>query len=142
MRMKKEIMKRAWEIAKQGAKKFGGKAIEYIAEALKIAWNEVKTIMKIENEKIKVKYNEWKKYGKHRIYMDIEMSLVEIKNVKGNEVGALRGIVANYYYDVDEKKLYRTNFIAKDLTRAADEVVKYMQDKIKAKVNEIIAKFV
>src|SRR5690606_21539281 len=86
MKMKKEIMKRAWEISRQGAEKFGGKAIEYIAEALKIAWNEVKTIMKIENEKIKVKYNEWKKYGKHRIYMDIEMSLVEIKNVKGNEV--------------------------------------------------------
>lgn len=40
--MKKEIMKRAWEIARQGAEKFGGKAIEYIAEALKIAWKEAK----------------------------------------------------------------------------------------------------
>ena len=137
----KNVMKRAWEIARQGAEKFGGKAIEYIAEALRMAWKELKTIMKIENEKIKVKYNEWKKYGKHRIYMDVEISLVEIKNVKGNEVGAKRGIVASYYYDVDEKKLYRTNFIAKDLTRAADEVIKYMQNKIKDKINEIIAKF-
>lgn len=40
--MKKEIMKRAWEIAKQGAEKFGGKAIEYIAEALRMAWKEAK----------------------------------------------------------------------------------------------------
>lgn len=40
--MKKEIMKRAWEIAKKGQEKFGGKAIEYIAEALKIAWKEAK----------------------------------------------------------------------------------------------------
>lgn len=40
--MKKEIMKRAWGIARQGQEKFGGKAIEYIAEALKIAWKEAK----------------------------------------------------------------------------------------------------
>lgn len=40
--MKKEIMKRAWEIARKGAEKFGGKAIEYIVEALKIAWKEAK----------------------------------------------------------------------------------------------------
>lgn len=40
--MKKEIMKRAWEIARQGAEKFGGKAIEYIAEALRMAWKEAK----------------------------------------------------------------------------------------------------
>lgn len=40
--MKKEIMKRAWEIARQGAEKFGGKAIEYIAESLRMAWKEAK----------------------------------------------------------------------------------------------------
>ena len=36
--MKKELMKNAWEIAKEAAKKFGGKAIEYIAGAMKMAW--------------------------------------------------------------------------------------------------------
>ena len=36
--MKKEIMTLAWEIAKRGAKRFGGSAVEYIAEAMKIAW--------------------------------------------------------------------------------------------------------
>lgn len=40
--MKKEIMKRAWEIAKEGQMKFGGRAIEYIAEALRMAWKEAK----------------------------------------------------------------------------------------------------
>ena len=40
--MKKQIMKRAWEIAKEGQKKFGGKVSEYIAIALKLAWKEVK----------------------------------------------------------------------------------------------------
>lgn len=38
--MKKQIMKRAWEIAKQGQKKFGGKVKEYFAESLKMAWAE------------------------------------------------------------------------------------------------------
>lgn len=39
---KKQIMKRAWEIAKDGAKKFGGKVREYFAVALSIAWKEMK----------------------------------------------------------------------------------------------------
>lgn len=38
----KNVMKRAWEIAKEGAKKFGGKAVEYIAMALKMAWSETR----------------------------------------------------------------------------------------------------
>src|SRR5690606_12814867 len=52
--MKKEIMKRAWEIARQGQEKFGGKAIEYIAEALRMAWKEAKQpkeiVLKIRHE--------------------------------------------------------------------------------------------
>lgn len=34
----KQIMSIAWKIAKRGAKKFGGNASEYIAEAMKMAW--------------------------------------------------------------------------------------------------------
>ena len=40
--MKKELMENAWVIAKNAAKKFGGKAIEYIAGAMKIAWAAIK----------------------------------------------------------------------------------------------------
>lgn len=36
-------MKRAWEIAKEAVVKFGGKAKEYLAGALKMAWAEVKS---------------------------------------------------------------------------------------------------
>lgn len=46
--MKKEIMKGAWSIARNAAKKFGGKAIEYIGGALKMAW---KSFKKEENSK-------------------------------------------------------------------------------------------
>lgn len=36
------IMKTAWALAKQGAAKFGGKAVEYLAEALKMVWDLAK----------------------------------------------------------------------------------------------------
>lgn len=45
--MKKQIMKRAWEIARNGQKKFGGKVKEYFAIALKLAWKEVKSTVEI-----------------------------------------------------------------------------------------------
>lgn len=34
------IMKRAWQIAREGAKSFGGSSKDYLAEALRIAWSE------------------------------------------------------------------------------------------------------
>jgi len=40
--MKKLVMKKAWEIAKNGASRFGGKASEYLSESMKLAWFEVK----------------------------------------------------------------------------------------------------
>lgn len=40
-KMMKQIMKRAWEIAKDGVKKFGGKVREYFAESLKLAWVQI-----------------------------------------------------------------------------------------------------
>ena len=49
----KEIMTRAWEIAKQGQSKFGGKVSEYISEALKEAWFEYRS-KKEENTSAKI----------------------------------------------------------------------------------------
>lgn len=40
--MMKQVMKRAWEIAKTGVNKFGGKVREYFAISLSIAWKEIK----------------------------------------------------------------------------------------------------
>ena len=40
--MMKQVMKRAWELAKQGVVKFGGKVREYFAASLSIAWKEIK----------------------------------------------------------------------------------------------------
>ncbi|EJW14744.1 hypothetical protein [Paenibacillus alvei] len=38
----KNVMTRAWKIAKSAVVKFGGSAIEYFAEALRMAWKEIK----------------------------------------------------------------------------------------------------
>ena len=38
----KQVMVRAWEIAKEAVKKFGGKVKEFFAMALTMAWGEVK----------------------------------------------------------------------------------------------------
>ena len=52
--MKRKIMNRAWELAREGQKKFGGKVSEYIAIALKIAWKEAKEGA-MENNQLKLK---------------------------------------------------------------------------------------
>src|SRR3954447_4439905 len=36
------IMKQAWSLARHGAAKFGGRPIQYLAEALRIVWAEKK----------------------------------------------------------------------------------------------------
>ncbi len=38
------VMKRAWEIAREGAAQFGGKVKEYFSIALKMAWDETKIV--------------------------------------------------------------------------------------------------
>ena len=40
--MKKEVMTRAWEIARKAASLFGGKPSEYIRGTVKMAWNAIK----------------------------------------------------------------------------------------------------
>lgn len=41
----KNVMVRAWEIAKAAVAKFGGKVKEYFAQALAMAWKEVKKVV-------------------------------------------------------------------------------------------------
>lgn len=86
--MKKQIMTRAWQIAREGAAKFGGNAREYMAAALRMAWEEIKmaqtqtqqfdktakmVVLGREHYEDASKYltfNAWEKYGKRRIYIN------------------------------------------------------------------------
>lgn len=36
----RNVMTRAWEIAREGQSKFGGKVSEYLSKSLKLAWGE------------------------------------------------------------------------------------------------------
>ena len=89
--MKKEIMKNAWGIAKNAAKKFGGKAIEYIAEALKMAWSDAK-VSNTSLAKFQAVEEKMRKAGKYSMIQVLDFA----KEVKFNEVmhkeGAYYGI--------------------------------------------------
>lgn len=70
---KKEIMSNAWKIAKEGQKTFGGKAREYFAQALKMAWAQAKNGLDIETLE-KKGFNRWTKGDMDRLYFNIERS--------------------------------------------------------------------
>lgn len=56
----KEVMCKAWKIARNAAKKFGGKAIEYIGGALKMAWAMAKGLSEKQIKALESKgYNHW-----------------------------------------------------------------------------------
>ena len=70
--MMKEIMTNAWKIAKNAAKKFGGKAIEYIAGALKMAWKMAKGLSEKQIKALESKvYNHWTTDDHDRLYLNI-----------------------------------------------------------------------
>ena len=70
--MKAQIMKRAWEIAKAGAVIYGGSAKMYFAEALRIAWREVKGPTKDQmiEKLVKLGFKRWQKGNFDRLYID------------------------------------------------------------------------
>jgi hypothetical protein len=70
---KKEIMSKAWEIAREGQKAFGGKVSEYFAESLKMAWSQAKSTIDIEVLE-KKGFNRWTKGNMDRLYFNIQKS--------------------------------------------------------------------
>lgn len=89
--MKSQVMSLAWKIAKNASTKFGGKAIEYIAGAMKMAWAAIKengtSLAKFQAVEAKMR-----KAGKHSMVQVLNFA----KEVKFNEVmhkvGAYYGI--------------------------------------------------
>ncbi|WP_203363102.1 hypothetical protein [Bacillus sp. REN10] len=102
----KNVMVRAWEIARQGVVKFGGKVKEYFAQALTMAWAEAKNTAKKSVKEVaemiqnklsnEVKVNVWEKYGKRRIYVNKgfkqQVAMLEFDaqdNFIGRKLGAM-----------------------------------------------------
>lgn len=82
--MMKEVMTNAWKIARDAAKKFGGKAIEYISGALKMAWKMAKGLSEKQIKVLEDKgFNRWTKYGKDRLYFDmVKAGFMEVSYYK------------------------------------------------------------
>lgn len=70
---KKEIMIKAWKIAREGQKAFGGKVREYFAQALKMAWAQAKNEIDVEALE-KKGFSRWTKGDMDRLYFNIQRS--------------------------------------------------------------------
>lgn len=57
------VFQRAWDIARAGAKKFGGKASEYFQESAKQAWAEEKAEVKPEDIPASIEWHEGEALG-------------------------------------------------------------------------------
>ena len=74
--MTKKVMTRAWEIVREAIANFGGKAAQYISEALRMAWREVKVMGKKVIDRIEeleaLGFKRWTKGNMDRLYIDAE----------------------------------------------------------------------
>lgn len=124
----KQIMKRAWEIVKNAIAKFGGKAREYMAEALRLAWAEAKGTAKQSREEIiealTKKFGRWTKKGYNgkvydRIYFnatDLGMQVeyyrtgnVSSATINGESISnceARRVLASKAYFDLTDNTLH------------------------------------
>ncbi len=72
----KQVMKRAWEIARKAAERFGRRAIEYIALALRDAWEEAKG------------FKRWQKNGMDRMYINANTLGLECSYYKTGNISS------------------------------------------------------
>jgi hypothetical protein len=71
--MKKQVMIAAWKIARMAVAKFGGKVSEYLSEALRMAWKNVKaakSVVTVELRQPNRKQKTWvaEIVGTHPVY--------------------------------------------------------------------------
>lgn len=123
-------MTTAWEIARKGAAQFGGKVKEYFAEALRMAWSEIKsatTTVTIQLAEGSRKHKSWvgKIVGTHPQYgLDRKwINPQEDENIKGKFFTLEEGCI----YDVNCAQSGR-----KYVTVKACEVVELSQNEVKA----------
>lgn len=124
--MTKKVMKRAWEIVKKAIENFGGKAAQYISEALRMAWKEIKMEGKKVIDRIEeleaMGFKRWTKGGMDRLYINasalgLNCSYYKTGNVSnawfdGYEISnceARRMKASKTYIDVKTEKVYSDN---------------------------------
>lgn len=88
-KMMKEIMSKAWEIAKNGAAQFGGKVREYFGIALKMAWAAAKapkSLLDRIEELETLGFKRWQKNGMDRMYINADKLGLELGYYKTGNV--------------------------------------------------------
>lgn len=90
----KNIMRKAWEIAREAAKRFGGKAAQYIAGALRMAWKEARKMTKDITERIDeltaMGFNRWQKNGMDRMYINASTLGLECTYYKTGNISSAK----------------------------------------------------
>lgn len=128
----KNVMTMAWEIARKGVAQFGGKVKEYFAEALKMAWVQVKevaTTVEIALSEGSRKHKSWvaeitgtdAKWGFKREFVNAR----EDENIKGKFFTLEEGCI----YDVNCAQSGR-----KYVTVKSCKVVELSQNEVKVMV--------
>ncbi|MEK4951934.1 hypothetical protein NST12_16705 [Bacillus sp. FSL W8-1127] len=104
----KNIMKRAWEIAREGVKKFGGKVKEYFVVALKLAWKEFKDTVANENGYVKLVGSEKQVKWANDIREDISKmvrTVLDYYSVNGRNIDKQRDRFNKVVELIEEKVL-------------------------------------
>ena len=55
----RNLMRRAWQIAKEAARKFGGRASQYIAMSMKDAWAELRRAQRLNGTEKQISYAQY-----------------------------------------------------------------------------------
>lgn len=101
---KSELMKKAWEIAREAAAKFNDSIRAFFGESLKQAWCELKSVIDI--DALKKIGREWIKGDHHRIYFNDMTKYMNTENLKSWQIRDLAG--HSVYYNVNDDNWYRS----------------------------------
>lgn len=101
--MKKAIMKKAWQIAKAAASRFGGSSREYLSGALRQAWAEERAMgYKYETEKPLFAKEEYRFDILSRVHRLVEDSKAELTaGADASEIVAVESVVSRLTISMD-----------------------------------------
>jgi len=104
------VMTNAWEIARNGQGKFGGKVKEYFSIALKMAW----AIFKKEENQVKV--SEWTTANGAKVYMETEHVTETTRTTDwGHEIKRDANMIMINEFTVNGKRLQQPNYVKRNI---------------------------
>lgn len=98
----KRIMTRAWEIAKEGQRNFGGKVSEYFAIALKMAWEEAKNGITVDGLDV-IPYIQSLEEVSHHIVIESKKRFGKVQFAWGDEDWS---VSANVWEKYKKRRIY------------------------------------